>query len=215
MGERTNEEWLRELSSTGAEQAAALTDLRALLLRGSLFALRRTMYDLSRLGRDALTDMAEESAQEALLAVLEHLRDFRGESKFTTWAYKFAINVALVHARHESWKWSSLDQLIDDPDRSVPFPDESQGQDPARAAWQEQVREIMRDVIHNELSQRQRQVLIAMVFDDVPIDEVAEHLGTNRNNVYKLLHDARIKLKARLEAHGLLVPEIMDLFAKT
>ncbi len=212
---RTNEEWRRQLTSRGPEQAAALADLRGVLLRAALYTLRRTQYDLSRLDREAIAQLAEDSAQEALLSVLKHVDEFRGESKFTTWAYKFAVNTALTNARHESWKRISLEQLFEEQeDYELPLPDESPGTDPARAAWQAQVRETVRDVIRNELTARQRQVLVAMVFEDVPMDEVASHLGTNRNAIYKLLHDARLKLKLRLEARGLLVEEIMDLFSR-
>ncbi len=215
MGTRTNEDWLHDLQARGEAQAAAIAELRTLLLRASLYSFRRTQYDLSHLAREEVVQLAEDSAQDALLAVLKHLHEFRGESKFTTWAYKFAINVALSRARKETWKHVSLDELLAEneiPD--LPIADKSLGMDPDRAAWQNQVWSIVREVIENDLTTRQRQVLKLMVFDEVPMDEVAEHFNTNRNAIYKLLHDARRKLKARLEARGLAVAEIMNLFAK-
>ncbi len=216
MKTRTNEEWRRELTSRGSEQAAAIADLRALLLRASLYSLHRTHYPLSHLGQEDLRQLAEDSAQEALVAVLQHLSDFRGESKFTTWAFKFAVNTALVRARRASWKHVSLDQILAEQELpELPFPDNRADTDPDRAAWRAEVWRILREVIDQELTPRQRQVLIAMTFDEVPMDELTLHLNTNRNAIYKLLHDARRKLKARLQARGLAVEEMLDLFAKT
>ncbi len=216
MGTRSNEDWLFALQGSGAEQAAALADLRALLLRGALYSFRRTHYHLSHLDRAEILQLAEDSAQEALLSVLRHLGDFRGESKFTTWAYKFVVNVALSCARRETWKRVSLDQLLEDSSLpELPFPDENPASNPAHVTWRLQVWETVREVIDQELTDRQRQVLTAMVFDDVPMDEMAAYFKTNRNAIYKLLHDARRKLKARLEARGLTIDEIMDAFANS
>lgn len=215
MGTRTNEEWLRALGTRGAEQAAAIAELRALLLRAAKYSFKRTHYALSRLDRAEILQLAEDSAQDALLAVLKHLDEFRGESKFTTWAYKFAVNFALTRARKETWRRVSLDELLEESELpELPFADESGAMDPVRAAWQAEVWGVVREVIEGELTDRQRQVLRLMVFDDVPMDEVAEYFKTNRNALYKLLHDARRRLKARLEARGLAVTEVIDLFGK-
>jgi RNA polymerase sigma-70 factor, ECF subfamily len=215
MSTRTNEEWLCALQSHAGEQATAIVELRGLLLRAALYSFKRTHYDLCHLHPDEILQHAEDSAQDALLAVMKHLDEFRGESKFTTWAYKFAINVALARARKETWKRVSLDKLLEDSELpELSFADESRGMDPDRAVWQAEVWDIVREVIDNELTERQRQVLKVMVFDDAQMDEVAEHFKTNRNAIYKLMHDARRKLKARLEARGLEVTEIVDLFAK-
>ncbi len=215
MSTRSNQEWLQALQARGEEQAAAITDLRALLLRAALYSFRRTHYDLSRLDKAELVQLAEDSAQDALLTVLNHLHEFRGESKFTTWAYKFAVNIALARARKETWKHVSLEGLFEEAGLGEsPFSADGHAVDPDRAAWQSEVWSIVREVFDTELTERQRQVLKVMVFDDAPMDEVAEYLNTNRNAVYKLLHDARRKLKVRLEARGLAVTEIMDLFAQ-
>lgn len=208
---RTNEEWLSSLRATGVKQAAAITDLREILLRGALYSLKYTRYDLSHLGRNDVLQLAEDSAQEALLSVLDHLSDFRGDSKFTTWAYKFSINLSLVSARRESWKRVSLDDMLESTDLpESPFPDPSPQSDPERALWRLHVWDTVREVIEQELTDRQRRVLKAMVFDEVPMDEVARHFNTNRNTIYKLVHDARRKLKLKLEVRGLTVGEIMD-----
>src|SRR5215212_5235930 len=101
---RTNQEWLHDLTAGGALEAEALADLRELLLRAALYFFSRNLGDFRGLNRDEILQRAEDSAQDALIAVMNHLQDFRGDSKFTTWAYKFAINTALMAARHERWK---------------------------------------------------------------------------------------------------------------
>ena len=98
MKARTNEEWLRELSAASESQADAIADLRAYLLRAALYSLTQSQSALAQLGPAAIGQMAEDCAQDALLAILQHLPEFRGDSKFTTWAYRFAVNVALVAA---------------------------------------------------------------------------------------------------------------------
>ena len=201
------------MSAIGEEQAVVLGDLRTFLLRAAQYALSLHSDDLAQ--ADAkIEPLAEDCAQEALLAILKHLHEFRGDSKFTTWAYKFAVNIALVVARRERWKSVSLDQIMSEADLDDwPIRDESQVTDPDRPALQAEIWAIIRETIDHDLTERQRQVLKAMVFEEVPMDEVVRYLKTNRNAVYKLLHDARRRLKARLEARGFGVPEILGSFS--
>lgn len=212
---RTNEEWLEDLRKSGSAQEAAITDLRDLLLRTVLFFFSRNLGDFDRLTRDEILQLAEDCAQEALIAVLNHLSDFRGDSKFTTWAYKFAINFALMTARRERWKGISLDQLsfVDGGSLAERV---MQGKEPAltpdQFVMQVEILETIREVIEQDLTDKQRRVLILMVFNEVPMDEVARQLSTNRNAIYKMLHDARRKLKYRLQARGFEVGEILALF---
>ncbi len=214
MGTRTSEEWLRDLQSDGGTQASALTDLRDYLLRAALYSYQKNRALVTSLGRAEIEQLAEDSAQNALLTILQHLRDFRGESKFTTWAYKFAVNIALVSARREQWKRVSLDQLMSDLDSGkIPFEDEDADADPNRAALRDEVWQMLSEVIENDLTDRQRQVLKAIVFEEVPLDEVARYLNSNRNAVYKLLHDARRRLKECLQGRGFELEEILGLFA--
>lgn len=214
MKSRTNAEWLHELQAEGEEQAAAIADLRDYMLRAALYSLSRSHGDLAHRAPVEIERLAEDCAQDAILAILKHLHEFRGDSKFTTWAYKFAINIALVAARREGWKRVSLDQLLDNTDLPEwPIRDERSAIDPDHAALQSEVWAAMRDVIDHDLTERQRQVLKAMVFDEAPMDEIVRHLGSNRNAIYKLLHDARHKLKTRLEERGFGVQEILDLFS--
>jgi RNA polymerase sigma-70 factor (ECF subfamily) len=212
---RTNEEWMEDLRTSGSAQEAAITDLRDLLLRTVLFFFSRNLGDFDRLTRDEILQLAEDCAQEALIAVLNHLADFRGDSKFTTWAYKFAINFALMTARRERWKGISLDQLSF-VDGGSPAEWAMQGKEPSltpdQFVMQVEILETIREVIEQDLTDKQRRVLILMVFNEVPMDEVARQLGTNRNAIYKMLHDARRKMKYRLQARGFEVGEILALF---
>jgi RNA polymerase sigma-70 factor (ECF subfamily) len=213
---RTNEEWLYALNASGEIQEAAILDLRDLLLRATLYFFSRNLNDFRGVNRDEILQRAEDCAQEALITVMNHLSDFRGDSKFTTWAYKFAINIALMTARRERWKGVSLDQKTFSEDGSLPgwlMQDKSPGLAPDRSVLQGEVGTILREVIEHELTDRQRQVLMMMIFHEVPMDEVVQRLGTNRNAVYKLLHDTRRKLKASLQARGFEAGETLDLFS--
>ncbi len=211
---RTNAEWMRTLEASGEEQATAIADLRTFLLRAALYAFNRSRHDLSHLSDHEIEQLAEDCAQEALLAILKRLHEFRSESKFTTWAYKFAINFALVTARRERWKSTSLDQLLEETALPEwPIRDERPAGDPDRAALQAAVWTTIHEVINQELTERQRQVLKAVVFDEVPLDEIVRHFRSNRNAIYKLVHDARRKLKTQMQARGFDVQEVMDLFS--
>jgi RNA polymerase sigma-70 factor (ECF subfamily) len=211
---RSNAEWLSALKSSGAEQADAITDLRAYVMRAAMHALSRSRGSLGHLGSTAVNQLAEDCAQDALLAILQHLGEFRGESRFTTWVYSFAINIALVAARREGWKRVPLDQLIDNPhlDEWMAGEGRAPAADPHRRTLQRETLAVIREAIDHHLSDRQRQALKAIFFEGVPLYELARHWGSNRNAVYKLLHDARRKLKAYLEERGFGVKETLGLF---
>ena len=213
---RTNQEWLDELNASGTLQESAVADLRDLLLRAALYFFSRNLGDFGGLSSNEILQIAEDCAQEALIAVMKHLSDFRGDSKFTTWAYKFAINIALMTARRERWKGASLDQLSFF-DEGAPaewmLKDKSPGLAPDQTAMQSEVREIIQQVIEHDLTDKQRRVLLMVVFNEVPMDEVVQRLGTNRNAIYKALHDARRKLKSGLQARGFEVGETLALFS--
>jgi RNA polymerase sigma-70 factor (ECF subfamily) len=210
---RSNAEWLSALRSSGAEQADAITELRAYVLRAALYSLRRSRGNLGRLAPTEVNQLAEDCAQDALLAILQRLDDFRGDSRFTTWAYSFAVNTALVAARREGWKSVPLDKVIDSPrlDEWTAEADRTPA-DPQRLALQNETRAVIREAIDHHLSARQRQLVKAVFFEGVPLDEIVRHWGSNRNAVYKLLHDARRKLKTHLEERGFGVQETLDLF---
>ncbi|HEY3289576.1 MAG TPA: sigma-70 family RNA polymerase sigma factor [Anaerolineae bacterium] len=214
MNLRTNEEWCDALQSQGEVQANAIADLREFLLRACLYSVSHRIGSLNDVSHYETQQLAEDSAQDALLAILKHLPEFRSDSKFTTWAYKFAVNFSLMAARHQRWKEVSLDRLMEDtnlPESSLL--DGGPSDNPALLAQQTEVWVVLKQVIETDLTQRQQQVLKAMVFDEVPLDEIAQHFESNRNAIYKLMHDARQRLKTRLEQRGFKVPEIMDMFS--
>src|SRR5215208_6501671 len=151
---RTNQEWLRDLSASGATQEAAIADLRALLLRAALYFFSRNLGDFKGLARDEVLRCAEDCAQDALMAVMDHLPDFRGDSKFTTWAYKFAINMAMMTARRERWKGVSLDELASDESHFFEWilQDRSDGSAPEQSAIQAEIQSIIQEIIEDDLT---------------------------------------------------------------
>ena len=208
---RSNADWIAALQSTGADQAAALTDLRTYLRRAALFTLRRARHHVGHLGASALDALAEDCAQEALTALLQRLHDFRGKSRFTTWAYAFAVNMALIAARRERWASVSLDRILDEGEPLLTTRGaDNNDPDPERRALQAEVAAVVHDGIDAHLTARQQQALRALVVEQIPLDEVVRHWGSNRNAVYKLVHDARVKLKRHLVRRGF---ELEDIFA--
>lgn len=205
---RTNEEWLSELRSGNLVQEEAIADLRQILLRATLYTFHHRLSGISNKNQQEVLQFAEDCAQEALLAVLEHLADFRGDSKFTTWVYKFAVNTTLMASRREHWKNIPLESMSDGY-----FTDHHQAHDPDLSLLRGEVWDILREAIQSDLTEKQRQAVKLIVFDEVPMDIVVQHLGANRNAIYKLLHDARRKLKLRLLDSGLGVDEMMNLFS--
>ena len=204
MVERTNEEWLAALQ--GPEQEEALADLRAVLVRGLRYALANRS--------DVDEQIREDFAQEALLKILNGLDTFRGESRFTTWAQKIAVNVAFTELRRRRWQDTSLEAITEGtsldfvPDMLI---DRSAG--PDQQAVQSAFLETLRRLITTELTDRQRQALIATRIQGMPLEEVARRMGTNRNALYKLLHDARQRLKRKMEEEGLSPQDVLAAFS--
>ncbi len=212
---RTNTEWLHHLQAGGALQEAAIADLRDLLLRAALYFFSRNPGDFQGLDREEITQRSEDCAQDALIAVLDHLAGFRGDSQFSTWAYKFAINKALMAARRERWKGASFDEIVSSAEGNFQewrIQDKAEGVTPEQSAMQGEIQAVLVDVIEHNLTEKQRLVLLLMVFQEIPLDEVVHRLGSNRNAVYKLLHDARRKLKSGLLARGFDIAEMLTLF---
>lgn len=211
---RTNQEWLQDLSSSGEFQSAAIEELRNTLLRAALYTIQGKLGAQAQFSQLEIQQLAEDCTQEALVAILKHLPEFRGESRFLTWAYKFAVNIGLTTVRREQWKGMSLDDLEDFPIHSHwPLEEDLTRPEPELAVMRGEMWEVLRTTIQNELTEKQRLVLKWMVFDEVPMDVVVQHLGSNRNAVYKLLHDARMKLKQGLLARGIGLRESIDLFS--
>jgi RNA polymerase sigma-70 factor (ECF subfamily) len=213
--ERTNEMWLEHLRDGSPQQAEAIEDLRQYLKRAVLIYLH-TRSDLGHLAESELQQMSEDFTQDALLKIQAGLDTFRGKSKFTTWAAKVAANHTISELRRAKWRDLSLDAITDAGTslqevlafNSIP------GSNPDTESERRQVWQVIADVINSELTDRQRQVLIAVRVDNIPMAEVAELLDTNINNVYKLLHDARLKLKQGLQKLGWEPQYILQLFGE-
>ena len=194
----TPPDWPAALSASGPQRDEALAALRDLLLRAARFELGRRRAQLWHLGDQDLEDLAEQSADDALVAVLAKLATFRGQSRFTTWAYKFALLEASVKARRRAWSGREL-PLTDEGWRRL----EGTATSPATAAATRELLVAIREAIATDLTDHQRDVLVALALNDVPIDVLAERLDTTRGALYKTLHDARRKLRAVLEGQGL------------
>jgi RNA polymerase sigma-70 factor (ECF subfamily) len=187
-------DWLRDLRGKGAAYDDAIARLHALLLRAARFEVGRRRPTLPHLRGDELDDIAHEAADDALMSVLRRLDDFRGDSKFTTWAYKFALLEAAVKLRKRAWQG-----------REVPLEPESwtvfasRGLEPGAEVEQRELLAALQRAVAEELTPHQRHVLVALALNGVPIDVLADRLGTTRGALYKTLHDARRKLRAHLE----------------
>jgi RNA polymerase sigma-70 factor, ECF subfamily len=188
--------WLGPLRSDGAERERAVAELHALLLSAARFTVNRGGATRPHL-RETLDDIAQQSAGDALVAVLAKLDSFRGESRFTTWAYKFAILEASVALRRHAWQGREI-PLEQDAWGSL----HDRGVSPGERAQTNELLLALREAIDADLTHHQRRVLVAVTLDGVPIDVLAERLGTTRGALYKTLHDARRRLRERLAARG-------------
>ena len=204
MEQRSNQEWLDALKSPGAERERALAELRALLLRGLNHALRGWR---STARRD-FESLAEDFCQEALLRILDNLDSFEGRSRFTTWAHKIAVRVALTELRRKRWQDVSLDALVAEEGAESTMSSEEPGPETEvqRADMLAWVKRIMKE----ELTEKQRAALAAISFGGMPLEEVASRMDTNRNALYKVIHDGRVRLKRRLAREGLNPQDILE-----
>lgn len=190
--------WVDRLGPDSRDRDRAIAALHALLLKGARFEVNRRCAAFPQLRGDDQDDLAYQSADDALLAVLGKLDDFRGDSRFTTWAYKFAIFEAGTKVRRRAWQR-----------REVPLEPESwaliaNGEStPHEDAETGELLAALRDAIEDDLTQHQREVFVAATLNDVPIDVLAERLNATRGAVYKTIHDARGKLRAALAAREL------------
>jgi RNA polymerase sigma-70 factor (ECF subfamily) len=192
-------EWLRSLAATGVEREQALVRLHELLLRAARSELHRRSAR-TRVGDPELDDLAYQAAADAMVAITAKLGQFRGESRFTTWVYRFVIlEVSAKLGRHFS-RHQTVAMYVEDWDR---LPDRF-GLDPVeQAQWQDLVLALRR-AVEQDLTDRQRRVFVAIVVNAVPLDTLAIELGSNRNAIYKVMFDARRKLRAVLAANGYL-----------
>lgn len=187
-------DWLGGLNAAGAVRTDAIRRLHELMLRASRFKLSR-MGEAPRLGQARAEEIVQSSADEAVVAILARLSSFEGRSRFTTWAYKFAILHTATAVRRESWSRTTVDLS------SIPEPISQLG-DPLTHVEAAALSDALRRCIAESLTPHQQRVLIAIVVEGVPIDVLADRLHTTRNTVYKVLHDARKRLREALTAQG-------------
>jgi RNA polymerase sigma-70 factor (ECF subfamily) len=190
-------QWLTELRSDGSAREAAVGRLHALLLRAARFEVARRRPTLPHLRGNELDDIALEAADDALVSVLARLDDFRGASRFTTWVYKFALLEAAVKLRRRAWQGREIPL---EPETWTLFASDSLT--PSEEAEQGALLAVLKDGIADALTPHQRHVLVALAINGVPIDVLAERLGSTRGALYKTLHDARRKLRKHLAASG-------------
>jgi len=199
-----NEKWVSALEGPDPDPKA-LHELRDILVQGLRAALAKRVPRRA----DAL---AEDFAQDALLKILDKLDTFRGESKFTTWAQKIAVRTALTELRRKRWENISLDDVLSDEEDGPVMPDleaasETEA-DPEEMASQELLTRRVHQAIEEVLTDRQRKAIQA-VMQEMPLQEVARRMGTNRNALYKLIHDARQNLKAALKDEGITAEQLL------
>src|SRR5512144_1876818 len=209
MTNRTNEAWITDLRSNGSTREAALNDLRVIIEKGLPYALSRWLSPDDPL----FTPLVEEVTQETLLRVLDQLGTFEGRSLFTTWVQKIAVRIALTELRRKRWQDSSLDELVDNEETPAP-PRLMADRAPSPEALAERADMVaaVRRILEQELTPKQREALTLLGIQDVPLEEAARRMKTNRNALYKLLHDARLRLKRRLLAEGISAQEVLAAF---
>jgi RNA polymerase sigma-70 factor (ECF subfamily) len=192
-------EWVRALSAEGAERERAATRLHEMALRIARAEVHRRSGRLGLVGPEA-DDVAHQAAADAVLAIIEKVGQFRGESRFATWAYKFVIFEVSGKIGRHFWRTAPVSLEAQDWER---LPDRF-GFEPAHQAQWQDLLAALRRAVEQELTERQRRIFVAIVLNVVPLDTLVIELNSNRNAIYKTLFDARRKLRASLVANGYL-----------
>ncbi|MBX9787814.1 MAG: sigma-70 family RNA polymerase sigma factor [Pirellulales bacterium] len=201
MRGRDNHDWVRDLGGNGSEREAALSDLRTQLLD----RLRRAWA-----GNPCADDaLLEDAVQNSLIQILSKLGSYLGRARFMTWATTIAVHAVVTEMRRRRWSDVTLESAIG-PNGSQYAPTDL-SLSPAVQSARGEVLGLLNSLIRDELTERQRIVLLAEL-QGMPLEEIARRLGTNRNAIYKLAHDARRSLKAKLKAKGYVADEIADLW---
>ena len=195
--------WLSALRTPGVERDEAVARLHELLVRAVRFEVSRRRAALSHVRGEELDDLALQAADDALVAVLAKLDDYRGASRFTTWAYKFALLEAGVRLRRRAWQER---EVVLEPEFWPLMADASQG--PEDDAEMSELMGAITGSIDGCLTGHQREVLVALALNGVPLDVLADRLNTTRGALYKTLHDARRKLRADLAKRGFTLDSI-------
>ncbi len=209
MTTRTNEAWLSDLRASGTIYEDALNDLRLVIQKGLPYALTRWLSSDDPL----FQPLVDEVTQETLLRVLDQLNTFEGRSLFTTWVHKIAIRIALTELRRKRWRDSSLDELTENEELPPPpgllaDPQAS----PERSAERADMLSRVSRILEEELTPKQREALVLLGLQDIPMEDAAKRMKTNRNALYKLLHDARLRLKRRLALEDISPQDLLMAF---
>ena len=209
MSIRTNEQWLHALASPGPEREAAINALRPILVSG----LQRGLLGQVNTSAPEFESQAEDFVQEALLKIIDKLHTFAGRSKFTTWAHKITISVALTELRRKRWQDKSLDGIMrtDSGDYTPSFIADPLPQPDNAFARSEMLQKVEHHIAES-LTDKQRAALIAVAIQEKTTTEVSKILDMKPNAVYKLLHDARLRLKQSLAEDGLTPADILAIF---
>jgi RNA polymerase sigma-70 factor (ECF subfamily) len=214
MAQRSDAQWIADLKSSGQAQQAALREMGQALERSALFYLNRRLAGSESVASDEIAALAQDVTQEASLLVLQKLDSFRGEARFLTWASSLAVRVAMTALRRRLWRDLSLDRLSDGWQEPAASLVPANGwANPQLATQRHAIWDTINEVVHSELTDRQRQVLDLIVLKGVHTEEVEDRLGVTASALYKMTHDARRKLKAGLMKRGLTTQEILAAFA--
>jgi RNA polymerase sigma-70 factor (ECF subfamily) len=210
MVDRSNKEWLADLKSDGPDKEAALADLRTTIQTGLPYALSNYLSP----DNPQFKSLIDEVTQDTLLRVLDHMNTFEGRSRFTTWVQKIAVRIALTELRRRRWRDFSLDSLVDENEEGVSFPSLmiDPAPNPDALTQQSDLLQRVGRLINEELTEKQRQAIVATAIEGVPLEEVARRMNMKRNALYKLLHDARLRLKKRMANEGLTTEDIWAVF---
>jgi RNA polymerase sigma-70 factor (ECF subfamily) len=209
VSKRTNEQWLAELEADHPQHQEALADLHQILANG----LQRGLLAQVNTAAPEFASQAEDFAQEALLKILEKKETFAGLSHFTTWAHKIAVSIALTELRRKRWQDNSLDSLTDSEsgDYTPSFIADS-APTPEGATERAEMLARVEKLIMQDLTEKQRTALIASVIKGESTEELARQMNMKPNALYKLLHDARVRLKKALDKDGLTPSDILEVF---
>lgn len=206
---RTNEQWVADLRADGPTREAALADLRVVLGNG----LRRGLIGQVDTTAPEFDVLIDDFVQDALLKILENLDTFAGRSLFTTWANKVALNIGLTELRRKRWRDMSLDGLMQtDEGEFTPSFVADPGPRPEELTERRELMTYVNDLINEELTEKQRTALTAAVIQGRPLSEVAYMMNSNQNAVYKLVFDARQRLRRRLAEDSLTPEDILASF---
>ncbi len=210
MLKRTNEQWLNDLQAGGDLRESALADLHQVILTGLPYALNKWLP----ISDPRFASLTDEVAQDTLLRVLDKLETFEGRSQFTTWVHKIAVRIALTELRRKRWENVSLEELVESdegPMLGSVMVDHQTSTPEELVEGADMVQRVQR-ILTEELTEKQRQAMIAVAIKGMPLEEVARRMGTNRNDLYKLMHDTRLRLKRRLAQEGLTAEDVLAEF---